>query len=310
MRYTTETFIQKAKTLFPDYDYSKVNYIRSDKKVIIICPEHGDFLKKPADLLIRKGCPTCGRILGSLSKRSKNYLIKYTLNHEEEYYDPVFLDENLDKRMLIFCNICGKPFISIKSNFISGCGCPYCCSIIFSKMRMFTKEQFIEKSEKIHGKHFDYSRVVYKGKSIKVEIGCPICGNYFWQTPEAHWKKCGCQFCKMSVPEQRIYNYLKNNNISFEYEIEFPDLRDKNNLSYDFYIKDYNLLIEYNGEQHYSQKAFGKNRKDFLLQKHHDWLKRKYAKKNSFNFLAIPYWKDEIEELIECLKKNGKKMKK
>lgn len=44
--------------------------------------------------------------------------------------------------------------------------------------------------------------------------------------------------------------------------------------------------------------CFG-GRKKLLIQKHHDWLKRKYAQKNSYNLLIIPYWeKDNIEKIL------------
>ena len=42
------------------YDYSKVEYINTDTKVCIICPEHGEFLQKPLDHLNGHGCPMCG----------------------------------------------------------------------------------------------------------------------------------------------------------------------------------------------------------------------------------------------------------
>lgn len=45
---TTEKFITRARLKHGDkYDYSKVNYINQTHKVIIICPEHGEFLQKP-----------------------------------------------------------------------------------------------------------------------------------------------------------------------------------------------------------------------------------------------------------------------
>lgn len=60
--YTTETFIEKAKYLYGDkYDYSKVNYIDSLTDVVIICPEHGEFKKRPDGFLQGHGCPKCGR---------------------------------------------------------------------------------------------------------------------------------------------------------------------------------------------------------------------------------------------------------
>ena len=50
-RKTTEEFIERAKQIFPEYDYSKVNYVDSLTKVIIGCPKHGDFSILPRDLL-------------------------------------------------------------------------------------------------------------------------------------------------------------------------------------------------------------------------------------------------------------------
>lgn len=41
---TQEEFIQKAQLVHGNvYDYSHVNYINSQIKVCIICPEHGEF---------------------------------------------------------------------------------------------------------------------------------------------------------------------------------------------------------------------------------------------------------------------------
>jgi len=45
---TTEIFIQKAKKRFDcKFDYSKVNYIKNNIKVKIICPKHEEFLQTP-----------------------------------------------------------------------------------------------------------------------------------------------------------------------------------------------------------------------------------------------------------------------
>ena len=42
--YTKEEFIEKAKTIHGNkYDYSKVEYLKSNKKICIICPKHGEF---------------------------------------------------------------------------------------------------------------------------------------------------------------------------------------------------------------------------------------------------------------------------
>ena len=59
--YTTESFIDKAISVWGDeYDFSKVNYVRSQEKVCVICKKHGEFMAYPDALLQGKGCPHCG----------------------------------------------------------------------------------------------------------------------------------------------------------------------------------------------------------------------------------------------------------
>jgi len=58
---TTENIIDEARAVHGDkYDYSKSEYVRAKDKIIIICSEHGEFLKSP-DKHIRgkQGCPKC-----------------------------------------------------------------------------------------------------------------------------------------------------------------------------------------------------------------------------------------------------------
>lgn len=71
-------------------------------------------------------------------------------------------------------------------------------------------------------------------------------------------------------------------------------------LPFDFYIPSKNLLIEYNGGQHYKPVNHFGGYDSFLLRKHHDWLKRKYARDNNIKLLTIPYWDFKIiDELLE-----------
>ena len=59
-RYNTETFIESAKEKHGElYDYSKVEYLSSDSKIIIICKKHGEFLIRPDKHLQFNGCQIC-----------------------------------------------------------------------------------------------------------------------------------------------------------------------------------------------------------------------------------------------------------
>ena len=58
-----KSFLDKGKETHGDwYDYSKVDYMNSSEKVIIICPEHGEFLQTPNSHR-KSGCMGCGRLL-------------------------------------------------------------------------------------------------------------------------------------------------------------------------------------------------------------------------------------------------------
>ena len=88
-----------------------------------------------------------------------------------------------------------------------------------------------------------------------------------------------------------------NNHINFEREKTFSDLK-RGKFRYDFYIPKYNILIEYDGEQHFRHiHHFQKLRRDFLKQQEHDRQKNSYALANNIKLFRIPYW--EIDN-IKC----------
>ena len=70
-----EDIIKNAQQIHGDkYDYSKMEYVNDNTKIIIICPEHGEFKQTPRHHILRKqGCPLCKN-----KKLSENLKSKYT----------------------------------------------------------------------------------------------------------------------------------------------------------------------------------------------------------------------------------------
>jgi len=61
LKSNSDDFIKKAKLIHGDkYDYSKVNYTKSNKKVCIICSIHGEFWQTPDNHLSGYNCKKCG----------------------------------------------------------------------------------------------------------------------------------------------------------------------------------------------------------------------------------------------------------
>lgn len=55
-----EAFISKAKIIHADkYCYDNVEYINSSTKIIIICPQHGEFTQAPNHHIEGQGCRKC-----------------------------------------------------------------------------------------------------------------------------------------------------------------------------------------------------------------------------------------------------------
>lgn len=80
----TTIFIEKAKLVHSDkYDYSLVDYKKSNEKVNIICKEHGIFLQKANDHLSGRGCSICRESKGE--KQIRNFLIKNSIKFIQQY---------------------------------------------------------------------------------------------------------------------------------------------------------------------------------------------------------------------------------
>jgi very-short-patch-repair endonuclease len=79
LKKTQQEFINESIKLHNNkYDYSKVNYINAHTKIIIICPEHGEFKQKPNNHLNGRGCPSCSQSKGE--KIIENILLRKNLN--------------------------------------------------------------------------------------------------------------------------------------------------------------------------------------------------------------------------------------
>ena len=170
-----------------------------------------------------------------------------------------------------------------------------------------TNLEFINKSIEIHGKKFDYSKVNYTKNNKKVEILCSIHGS-FYTTPDSHLNmKTGCPKCNSSFGERTIEKWLSENNIEYTKEHSYLDLLGKRlgKLRFDFFIEKHNLLIEYDGQQHFKPiKQFGGEEylKQLII---HDNIKNEYAMINKINLLRISY--SEIKNINWILTNEFKK---
>lgn len=96
--------------------------------------------------------------------------------------------------------------------------------------------------------------------------------------------------------------------IKYEYQKTFDDLKDINLLSYDFYVSDQNILIKYQGIQHYQPFDYFGGEDKFKVQQKHDRMKSEYAKKYDYNLIAVPYTEGTFSKIKKYLIKHGLKI--
>lgn len=254
-RLTTEEFIKRAITIHGDrYDYSKTQYNGYHNKLLIKCTQCGiDFLQTAADHLSGEGC-CCNRgnnqrltLEQWIDKANKVHNNKYdysnikTYLRGKQYLHPIChkLDEN---------GVEHGPFkVRAENHIYISCGCPKCAKEQSSYLKKIPFNVFVKRARSIHGEKYQYIKDSYCGTSKMINIICPTHG-VFVQNASSHLIGCGCPKCKESHLEREIENILTQNHIDFVFQQRFNWLGAQ---SLDFYLPQYNIAIECQGEQHF-----------------------------------------------------------
>lgn len=125
-RSSTEEFIKKARKLHNDrYDYSLVNYVTSQQKVTIICPDHGPFQQTPNIHLRPSNCNKCAIVNthNALRNTTEEFIEKAKKIHGDRYDYSKVMYINYKTEVMIICKIHG-PFQQTPDNHLVGQNCP------------------------------------------------------------------------------------------------------------------------------------------------------------------------------------------
>lgn len=295
---TEEIFLERSNKFHSNkYSYDDVEYDGYNTEVIIGCPKHGKFKQSPKNHL-KGGCRDCANELLSESRRMDRdeYVKNATEVHNGKYTYGEIIYEDERAYINVICPDHGK-FVQYCQSHLRGHGCPECGFIITGSARRLPKEEVIKRFIIMHGNRYEYLDFEYTTVENQISIKCKKHGT-FLQTVREHMSGSGCKKCKMPHGEQMINNYLTQLNIKFSDQKQFPGCRYILPLSYDFYVDDYNLCIEYNGEQHYKIVELYGGEKDYKIRIIRDNIKKEYAKNNNINLLIIPFTIKKNDDII------------
>jgi len=170
------------------------------------------------------------------------------------------------------------------------------------ELRRYTQEDFIKKCNDIHNSRYEYPNMKYETVENYIDIKCKKHG-IFSQVGREHLKGQGCPKCATSKGEEFIINYLNDNGISYNFQKTFDGCVYKNKLPFDFYISSMNMLLEYDGEQHFKVIENWGGEEEFKLRQIKDKIKNKYCMEKQIRLERIKYDEDLENRLDKIFKK-------
>ena len=116
-----------------------------------------------------------------------------------------------------------------------------------------------------------------------------------------------CRKCmhQSSQAEEFINNFLYNFGYTYERQYRFDDCKDDKLLPFDFYLPDFNIAIEYDGEQHYNPNLGGWFTGTYNDLHRRDIIKDNYCQTHNYKLYRIRYDEDvnkRMEEIISELR--------
>ena len=273
------------------------SYVNAYTKIRVKHNECGNvYLVKPNNFINGSRCPYC---FGRPKKTDAQFKreIYDLVGNEYVFLDPYVNDGT---KLRVKHNKCGHTY-KVKPNcFIGGSRCPFCC-IHTGK----TNIQFQQGVYGLVGNEYTFLDS-YVNSDTKISVKHNKCGNVYSVRPTDFFSHhTRCPYCNSSKGETIISKILNTLNINYEAQKTFEDLRDKSYLSYDFYLPNQNILIEYQGLQHYEPVDHFGGESRLKAQQKHDQMKADYARDHTYNLIAVPYTEDTFSKIKKYLIKHG-----
>lgn len=282
-KFSLEEFQQRIDLFFPGWEYEIISFQGYKKPCVIKCKICGReiSLSKASDINRKINVCTC-------YKHFQNYHEKLQyLGKKCEF--KILYDGPATQKKKIQCLKCGTI---MERSLVSLLNTPeHCdnCHKYRTGISHYSKEEAQRKLDESFKK--EYELLEFQGMTKEALLRHYNCG-YIFKVRELgdlfEGRNRGCPKCYQfkSQGEQRIRNYLDENQIYYIPQKTFAPLN-KSKYRFDFFLPEYNLAIEYQGEQHYRDNNFLKENLDSIQKR--DEIKRQYCRENNIELLEIKY---------------------
>ena len=297
----SETFKEDVLALYGDkYVFHCEDYKCKTSQIRVECKLHGEHKISADAILHGSACIYCnGRLY------PKDWIKNAKAVHGDKYiYDESKPPRIKSDRIRYKCPIHGWQETRYDCHVDLKCGCPVCAGYPNKLSAEQRKANWVKRCKKKYNDRFDYSQFVYVNNDTKGLVTCKEHHYSYMIDPWMHLRGAGgCPFCTGSEGEVHIRTWLENHHINFVPQYSIPNENlfcKRKHLMVDFYLPDYRMFIEMNGEQHYKNIAyFHQDSWTFEDQQIRDESLRQYSKSHNVRLLVIKY--DEIKKIPKIL---------
>jgi rubrerythrin len=272
------------------------DYINNKTKIKVGCKKcNYTWEALPSNFLRpERGCPRCKKhiILTNdiIDDRLKNGIV-YRIGE----------NNRTTRKIKVGCRVCGHTWEAFTLNVLRNSGCLMCARKQNAIDRSLTNEIIDEKLKDRTTFRIGY----YVASRLPIDFGCKRCGHIWKAKPNNILIGKDCPNCCAGKSERLIRDFLKQfygPEHLFHHKRRY--ITEKDFVVVDFLILP-NIIIEYNGEQHYNLVRFGgisidRAKNNLERQQNRDAKLREYCKQNNYKLLEIPYTikKNQWEPMI------------
>lgn len=282
-------------------EYTSVN-----KKIKCKCMIDGfEWAPVVSSLLNGSGCPKCRDVKLRNERIMSDDSFKEKVTKKYPYIRTTSPYNGAHNKMGFECLRCKNKWEMIPSDlFHSKIGCPKCSMKNLSERMTKSPDQF--KNEVVSNNKNIELLENYVGSHTPILVRCKIHGIEWRADPDSlRYGHHGCPKCSKNRTENNLCDLLESWGYRVVRQKRFSDCKDKHTLPFDAYLPEYNICIEYDGEQHYMKEKFkwrdktGCNESHFETIQLHDFIKTKYCLENKIPLIRIPYWEaDDMESFL------------
>lgn len=286
---TRKEFEERVRIASDDtIDVSEFDFQKTQSRGTCICKVCGHKWKTEAySILQGHRCRNCYNKRNSKRRIIELSEIQKRINSNGKHC--TIIGEYIDTkhRCCVKCDKCGNIWRPITMDLLRGHGCSVCSAKENGENERLTNDEYVERCKEIYGDEYDLSEIGYTTMRGSVFPICPKHGKVEIGAYQ-FLKGNGCKKCRMSGGQRDLGKFLKDNGILIceEYnDFEWLTRKKSGRMSFDFYLPQLKIAIEYQGRQHFEKVEIFGGEEGLILTKERDEYKKKVCKENDIQLV-------------------------